>query len=74
MEIRHTQKKRDDCIYVTILYIFILVTTHQRFRTEEYNMKQKEVEGKLQKPTKIKKTEKQGQKSNGNTKLPESKR
>ena len=49
MEIRHTQKKRDDCIYVTILYIFILVTTHQRFRTEEYNMKQEEPEAKPKK-------------------------
>ena len=49
MEIRHVQKKMDSCIYVTILYIFVMVTTHQRFRTEVYNIKQEEPEGK---PTK----------------------
>ena len=49
MEIRHEQKKRDDCIYITILYIFIMVTTRQKFRIEVHKIKQKEPEGK---PTK----------------------
>ena len=36
-------------LYVTILYIFVMVTTHQRFRTEVYNIKQEEPEAKLTK-------------------------
>ena len=40
------QKKMDDCIYITILFIFVIVTTHQRFRTEVYNIKQEEPEAK----------------------------
>ena len=59
METRHTQKKMDDCIYITILYIFVMVTTCQRFRTEVYNMKEKEPEGKPTKPNQ--------NKENGNT-------
>ena len=51
MNIRHVQKKTD-CIYITILYIFLMVTTHQRFRTEIYNVKQEGPEGK---PTKANK-------------------
>ena len=46
-----------------------MVTTDQRFRTDVYNIKQEEPEGKPTKPTKIKKTETQGQGSNGNTEL-----
>ena len=49
MEIRHTQKKMDDCVYITFLYMFVMVTTHQRFRTEVYNVKQEEPEAR---PTK----------------------
>ena len=56
MELRHTQKKMDNCIYmymciyVTVFYIFVMVTTHQRFRSEGYNnVKQEEPEAK---PTK----------------------
>ena len=30
----------------TILYVFLMVTTHQRFRTEVYNIKQEGLEGK----------------------------
>ena len=39
-----------------------------------YNIKQGESEGKAEKPNEIKKTETQGQGSDGNTELPESKR
>ena len=64
----------DDCIYVTILYIFIMVTTCQRFRANAYNITQKELETKPTKGNQNKKTETQGQGSNGNTELPQSKR
>ena len=43
---RHIQKKMDDCIYTAILYIFVMVITHRRFRTEVYNIKQEESEAK----------------------------
>ena len=33
-------------IHITILYIFIMVTTHQRFKTEVYNIKEEGPEGK----------------------------
>ena len=49
MEIRHAQKKMDNCIHITILYIFIMVTTYQRFRTEVYGIKQEGPEGKFTK-------------------------
>ena len=49
------QKKRDNCIYITMLYIFIMVTTGQRFRTKVYNIKQKRPEGKLTKANQNKK-------------------
>ena len=51
-----------------------MVTTCQRFRTEVYNIKQEGPERKPTKANQIKKTETQGQGSNGNTELPESKR
>ena len=41
MEIRCEQKKMGNCIYITILYIFVMVTTHQRFRTEVYKIKKR---------------------------------
>ena len=37
-------------VYITILYIFVMITTDQRFTTEVYNIKQEEPEGK---PTKV---------------------
>ena len=74
MEIRHMQKKMDDCIYITILYTFVMVTTHQRFGTEVYNTKQEEPEGKPTKANQNKENRTQGQGSNGNTELSESKR
>ena len=42
MEIRHAQKKMDNYIYIykIILYIFVMVNTHQRFTNEVYNTKQ----------------------------------
>ena len=49
MEIRHKQKKMDNYLDVTILFIFVMVTTHQKFRTEVYNIKQEEPETKLTK-------------------------
>ena len=45
-EIRHMRKKMDNYIYTTILFIFIMVTTHQRFRIKVYNIKQEEPEAK----------------------------
>ena len=75
MEIRHTEEEKGRlCIYTTILFIFVMVTTGQRFGTKVYKVKQEGSEENPKKPTKIKKTEAQGQKSNGNTELPESKR
>ena len=40
-------------MHTTILYIFVMVTTHQRFKTEVCNIKQKGPEGKPTKPSKI---------------------
>ena len=44
IEMRHAQNKKDDYIYITILYIFIMVTSHQRFRTKVCNIKQEDPE------------------------------
>ena len=62
----------DDCVCITILYIFIMVTICQRFRAVVYNIKQ---EGPEEKPIKANqnKSETQGEGSSGNTELPESK-
>ena len=48
MEISHVQKKMDDWIQITILYILVTVITHPRFRTEVQNIKK----GLERKPTK----------------------
>ena len=59
--------------HITILYILIMVITCQRFRTEIYNIKQEEPEGKPTNPTKIQNST-QGKGSSGNNELSESKR
>lgn len=50
------QKKMDDCIYIIILYIFVIVNTHQRFRNVAYNINKK---NQRENPTKIKKQHQQ---------------
>ena len=52
-----------------------MVTTHQRFKTEVYNIKEEGPEGeKKTHSQKVQKIDTQGQGSNGNSELPESKR
>ena len=46
----HIEENRLLYIHITILYIFIMVTTYQRFRTEVYGIKQEGPEGKFTKP------------------------
>ena len=67
-------EKKGYYIYITILYIFVMVTTCQRFRTEAYNIKQ---EGPEANPTKAKQNKENRNtrtRKQWNTELPESKR
>ena len=61
------------CLYITTLYIFVMVTTHRRFRTEVYNIKQ-EPEVKPTKANQNKENRNTRTRKHRNTELPESKR